>query len=247
MGGSGRLRHPYAARLRRLFANPLGTCLRDVLCTTIGLQELLLAEACVPSHSGPDSRKRTFHRGRAKPHGAATSQTSFGHTVCHRLDTTVHHQASWTPPRVQEFLLYGPLFCVGTYEQSGSLSEVRSFGPVLAKGFGFGSHVGYYSRTRLTLTRCLRGAYGRLMLNAPWLSSIFVRFMFLVNTADLLDQICPHIKCELQNDKDTKKLTRRKKLTQPCALQCFPYAPSSYDKNLTRYKQVGLWHGSSLF
>ena len=57
------------------------------------------------------------------------------------------------------------LFCVGTYEQSGSLSEVHIFRPVLAKGFGFGSHVGYYSRTRLTLTRCLRGAYARLTLN----------------------------------------------------------------------------------
>ena len=111
VGASGCLRHSYAARLRRLFANPLGTGLRNVLCTTIGLQELLLGEACVPSRSGTDSRKRTLHRGRSKPHGAATSQTSFGHTVCHRPDTTVHHQASWTPPRVQELLLYGPVLC----------------------------------------------------------------------------------------------------------------------------------------
>ena len=50
------------------------------------------------SRSGTDSRKRTFHRGRAKPHGTATSQISFGHTVCHRLDTTMRHQASWTLP-----------------------------------------------------------------------------------------------------------------------------------------------------
>ena len=171
------------------------------------------------------------------PHGVPQTRHNHNSALPSLMDTAKNPRVSplWT------------CFCVGIYGQSGSLSEVHLFRPVLAKGFGFGSHVGYYSRTRLTLTRCLRGAYGRLMLNAPWLSSIFVRFMFLVNTADLLDQICPHIKCELQNDKDTKKLTRRKKLTQPCALQCFPYAPSSYDKNLTHYKQVGLWHGSSLF
>ena len=86
--------------------------------------------------------KSYYYQGRAKPHGAATSQTSFGHTVCHRLDATAHHQASWTPPRVQEFLSSMDLFCVGIYEQSGSLSEVQIFTPVLAKGFGFGSHVG---------------------------------------------------------------------------------------------------------
>ena len=30
--------------------------------------------ACVPSPNGTDSRKRTFHGGRTKPHGTATSQ-----------------------------------------------------------------------------------------------------------------------------------------------------------------------------
>ena len=71
-----------------------------------------------------------------------------------------------------------------------------------------------------------------------------MRFLFLVNTADLLNKICSHIKCK---PADTKKLTRHKKLTQPCTVQCFPYAPSSYDKTLAHYKQVGLWHGSYVY
>ena len=56
-------------------------------------------------------------------------------------------------------------FALALYEQSGCLAEVYIFGPVLAKGFGFGSHVGYYSRTRMRLTRCLRGAYARRTRN----------------------------------------------------------------------------------
>ena len=59
------------------------------------------------------------------------------------------------------------VFCVSIYEQGGSLSEVYIFGPVLAKGFGFGSHVGYYSLTLMRLTRCLHGAYARLTRNVP--------------------------------------------------------------------------------
>ena len=35
--------------------------------------------AGVPSPNGMDSRKRTSHRSRAKPHGTATSQTQFDH------------------------------------------------------------------------------------------------------------------------------------------------------------------------
>ena len=38
----------------------------------------------------------------------------------------------------------------------------------VGKFFGFGSHVGYYSLTRMRLTRCLlRGAYARLTRNVP--------------------------------------------------------------------------------
>ena len=57
----------------------------------------------------------------------------------------------------------------GIYEQSGSgsSSEVHLFGPLqLAKGFGFGSDVGY-SRADMRLTRCLRGAYARLTRKVP--------------------------------------------------------------------------------
>ena len=83
-------------------------------------------------------KQARFHQGRAKPHGAATSQTSFGHTVCHRLDTTVHHQASWTPPRVQECWFSGQCWQKAL------------------------NHVGYYSLTRMRLTlptRSLRAPY----------------------------------------------------------------------------------------
>ena len=45
--------------------------------------------ASFPSPSATDSRKRTLNRGCTKPHGTATSQTYFGHTACHRLDTTM--------------------------------------------------------------------------------------------------------------------------------------------------------------
>ena len=37
---------------------------------------------CFALPSGTAPRKRTFHQGRANPHGTATSRTSFRHTVC---------------------------------------------------------------------------------------------------------------------------------------------------------------------
>ena len=67
----------------------------------------------------------------------------------HRVPQTRHNSA---PPRHrQESKSFSSmdLFCVDIPEKSGCLSEVYTFGPVLAKGFGFGSHVGCYSRTRI--------------------------------------------------------------------------------------------------
>ena len=56
--------------------------------------------ACFALPSGTAPRKRTFHQGRANPHGTATSRTQFRHTVCPHTTSnqiTRYRQSSRSP------------------------------------------------------------------------------------------------------------------------------------------------------
>ena len=198
-GGKWALMPPYAARLRNVFCE--SACLRGALLAP-------LAEACFLSqvartHANALSTKAARNRwhcditNKIWPHGA--QQTRHNSAKPSLVDTA---RTSVVP----------------ACEQSGNFVEVHIshiFGPLqLAKGFGFGKHVGY-SWTDMRLTRCLRGVFARLTRKMPWLSSIFVRFLFPsshqknedrvpVNTTNLIDQNFSHIKCKLQNNRPKK-------------------------------------------
>ena len=96
------------------------------------------------SLTGADLRKRTFHRGRAKPNGAGASVTSFGHTAHNRLDTTSSiKRREFTPA------------CVPS--PSRAALQKRTFHRGRAKPNGAGtSAFGHTARNRLDTTSSIK-------------------------------------------------------------------------------------------
>ena len=125
--------------LRIRWEHAYATCF---VITMIGLQELLL----------PRPRKTAWRSDITNviwPHGVP--QTRHNSAPPSLMDTAKSPRASplWT------------CFVLAYMSRAEAClkSKVYIFGPVLAKG--------YYSRTRIRLTRCLRGAYVRFMRNVP--------------------------------------------------------------------------------
>ena len=89
--------------------------------------------ACFALPSGTAPRKRTFHQGRANPHGTATSRTYCRHNVCHTLQAIISHAAA-NHPAHQRHAAFTPA-CSETSSKSEapSLQNERFFRDFLQK------------------------------------------------------------------------------------------------------------------
>ena len=110
-----------------------------------------------------------------------------------------------------------------------------------------GMHVGYYSKSQVQLTRCLRGAYAELTRNVAIVlgnynqknRTIKKTHKETIVEGQSLTLICTCHTCAYAQCLRSTFLT--KPLTPPGANQGFAYAKCSYDKALIKTIQNGFW------
>ena len=123
-----------------------------------------------------------------------------------------------------------------------SSNDAVSLAPLqVRKGFCLRGHVGYYSKSQVLLTRCLRGAYAEFGHSVGELEpnknrTIKKTHKETIVEGQSLTLICTCHTCAYAQCLRSTFLT--KPLTPPCANQGFAYAKCSYDKALKQFKTV---------
>ena len=138
--------------------------------------------------------------------------------------------------------------CFDNFKNSSN--DAVSLAPLqVRKGFCLRGHVGYYSKSQVQLTRCLRGAYAELTRNVAIVlgnynqknRTIKKTHKETIVEGQSLTLICTCHTCAYAQCLRSTFLT--KPLTPPCANQGFAYAKCSYDKAKALIKTIqnGFW------